>query len=155
MSPLEQIQLLIEELGPATDEVMEVQQEGESAWTVFFDEETGIGLDFIEDQNKLVFSMDLGILPEERKASSYEFILIYNFNWVQSGGIKMGLDASEGNIVMMFELNASSLDLQMLQNILLSFIEKGKSWRELIAVGFGGNTERDAQIEDLRGAIRI
>ncbi len=155
MASLEQIQLIIEELGPATEEVLEVQQHEEAAWTVVLDEATAVGLDFMADQEKLVLSMELGAVPEDRKTASYEFMLLYNFNWPQSGGIKLGLDAPEGNVVLMFELNVSQLELPELQHILASFVEKARAWRELVAIGLGDEAPPDVIFDDFQGAIRV
>ncbi len=156
MTSLEHIQRLIEELGPATEEVVEVHQQEEGSWDVSYADETRVGLDHMADQDKLMLTTELGPLPEDRKAHSHEFLLIYNYAWTQSGGIKMGLEAPGGNVVMMFELNASSLDLQTLQGILASFVEKAGCWRELVAAGFD-QEETAVEHEHLGfpGAIRV
>ena len=156
MTSLQQTQQLIEELGPASEELAEVLQHGESAWSVIFEDDKSVDLDFMEDQNKLVLSMELGAPPEDRRASTYEFILLYNFSWKESGGIKMGLDAPEGNVVMMFELNTAGLELQTLQNVLMSFFEKGSAWTDLIAAGVG-NQEFSEQLamDQFLGTLRV
>lgn len=158
MPSLDRIQLLIEELGPATEEVAEVQQQGEGEWTVFFDDESAVGLDFVPEQEKLVLSAELGAPPAEGKAATYEFVLIYNFNWTESGGIKVGLDAPDGSLELMFELNSASLDLPTLQLVLASFAEKARAWRELIAAGIGGAgvpLEASDSLENALGAFRV
>ena len=160
----EQIQCLIEELGPATEEVDEVQQEDETAWHIFFADETVVVLDFVADQEKLVLSTGLGAPPADRRAATYELLLIYNYNWQDSGGIKMALEPeapgpsegeTQGEIVMLFELNANALDLPGLQQVLTNFRAIANPWRDLVAVGFGGEAAADVPTPDLPDAIKV
>lgn len=155
MPSLDRLQLLIEELGPATEEVAEVQQIGEGEWTVFFDDETSVGLDFVPEQEKLVFSAALGAPPAETKAATYELVLIYNFNWPQSGGIKIGLDSPGGSLELLFECHAASLDMPTLQQLLTSFAEKARAWRELVAAGIGGTGEGAAASQEILGEASV
>lgn len=149
----ERIQVLMQELGPATEEIEAVQQiKDEPEWTVFFDEDTAVGLDLILEQEKLVLSMNLGAPPAEHRASTYELVLLYNYNWTDSGGAKIGLDAPEGELSLLFELNASELNLPTLQRVLMSFLQKAQAWRELVALGVrSGRTPemRQASTEEM------
>lgn len=155
MAPLEQIQLLIAELGPATEEVAEIQQHGDSSWEVFFDEETAVGIDVMEGQNKLMLSIDLGSPPDDCKITTFQCLLVYNYAWESTGGVKMGLEAPDGAIQMMFEINSADLDLMTLQNVLVQFSEKARVWRGLITAGIRENEPVHFDEIDLAQAIRV
>jgi hypothetical protein len=137
MKSPDQIQLLMEELGPSTEAVNEVRRDGDTAWFVGLEEEMAVGLDFVEAQGKLVLSVSLGAPAPDSKSDCHEFVLVFNFNWVQSGGLKIGLEAPEGDYVLMFELNAAHLDLPTLQQTLLNLAQNARAWRQLIAAGVG------------------
>jgi hypothetical protein len=112
------------------------------------------------DQEKLVLSTGLGTPPADRQAATYELLLRYNYNWPESGGVKMALQPneeteSEAEVVMLFELNASGLDLPGLQRVLVSFVSIARTWRELVAVGFGGEAVAEVPIKDLPDAIKV
>ncbi|MGV3662259.1 MAG: type III secretion system chaperone [Prosthecobacter sp.] len=161
MTSLEQMQRLIEELGPATDEVLEVQQHGDTSWALVIDDTTAFYLDFVADRQVLILSTDLGTPEEDSRDSAYQIALLSNFNWSQSGGIKLGLEAPDGNLVLMFEVNAASLDLTTLQQALGFFAEKNLAWRTLIHTGLGFSSGSAPALGEefsavpLGGAIRV
>lgn len=157
MTSSDQIQLLMEELGPATDEVTDVIREADASWTIALVDETVIGFDLVEDQEKLMLSTELGEPPEERRAFFNELFMVYNFNWVQSGGVKIGLESPNGEYVMMFELNAAGLSLQKLQMVIANMARQSLAWRELIAIGMEGATPPESGFDtDLTtAAIRV
>lgn len=147
----------MEELGPATDEVTDVLREADASWTIALEDETVIGIDFVEEQEKLLLSTELGEPPQERRSFCNELFMVYNFNWVQSGGVKIGLESPNGEYVMMFELNAAGLSLQKLQMVIANMARQTLAWRELIATGMEGATSPESSIDsDLtNAAIRV
>lgn len=157
MPSSDQIQLLMEELGPAMDEVTDILREADTSWTIALEDETVIGLDLVAEQEKLVLSTELGEPPEERRAFCNEFFMVYNFNWVQSGGVKIGLESPNGEYVMMFELNAAGLSLQTLQMVIANMARQSLAWRELIALGMEGATSPESGFENdlTMAAIRV
>lgn len=152
MTSIDLLQRLLEEVGPATEEVEEVLQhttgkEGAGAWTVRWagEEELEVTLDFVPDQEKLVLGTSLGAPPEARRAACLELALLYNFNWADSGGLKIGLDApgAEGGLELMFDAGTAQLDLPGLQNVLTNFAHKATVWRRLVAAGAGADAKAD------------
>ena len=155
MADFDQIQQLILELGPTTEQIEEIQEEAGAAWTVFFADST-VGIDYVEDQDKLVLSSGVGRLPEGDREKSYQFLLFYNNAWDQTGGIKMALESEEGDVLMMLDLNASFLDLNTLRDILLRFEEKAVAWRAAVATGIRGDTAADlTHTGPFVGGIRV
>lgn len=155
MTSLDHLQRLLEEVGPATEEVEEVLQqhtagqEGAGEWTVRWageEEELEVTLEFVPDQEKLVLGTSLGAPPEARRAACFELALLYNFNWADSGGLKIGLDApgAEGGLELMFDAGTAQLDLPGLQNVLTNFALKAALWRRLVAAGAGADANEEA-----------
>jgi hypothetical protein len=133
----EQIQGLIEAVGPEVEAVQAVGQTGDTEWAVMFDTDTTVMLDLVTEQQKLVLSIDLGRPAQESRLATYETMLAYNVLWQETGGVKMGLGGTNGRLVQMFELNTAGLDLDLLASVLEGFVAKALVWREQIAQGAG------------------
>ena len=91
----EQIQGLIEAVGPQVEAVQAVGQTGDTEWAVMFDADTTVMLDLVTEQQKLVLSIDLGRPAQESRLATYETMLAYNVLWQETGGVKMGLGPAE------------------------------------------------------------
>lgn len=137
MTTLEQVQQLIEELGPATSEVAAVQQSDEASWEAAFADDTIVQIEFDEGRQTLVFTADLGPLPSEQQAASLMNLMIFNGAWTATGGLRMGLDAPDGHVLLMFDLSAAALSLQTLQDYLSAFANHASTWQAVIPSGFG------------------
>lgn len=135
MTVLEEVQRTIEALGPDNDAIAAIAQNGPAQWAVAFDEDTIITLDFVAEQKKLVLTIDLGRPEPGKRLAIYETLLSYNVLWPETGGVKMGVGGSGGEVVQMFELNAVDLDRERLQTVLEGFALKAQMWRRFVADG--------------------
>ena len=133
--PVDQIQALMEALGPVSDDIAAIARNGEAAWAVAYDEDTIVAFDLVEDQGKLVLSIDLGQPAPVNRFAVYETMLSYNLLWPETGGVKMGLGGAGGGLVQMFELNTTGLDVERLQTVLEGFVAKALMWRRFVADG--------------------
>lgn len=146
MATTEQIEVLFQEIGPATEEVTGVYQDGPEIWRVIVHDTTEVELLFDPEQEKLVLSCAVGSPPEDRRLKTYELLLVYNYAWQQTGGIRMALEGPEGEVALMFELNASDLSLQLLQTVIVNFADRAELWREVVAVGAGEMVEEKPEM---------
>jgi hypothetical protein len=135
MAPQEQVQGLIEAIGPRVEAIEAVGQTGDTEWAVMLDEDTTVMLDLVAEQQKLVLSIDLGRPAPEARLATYETMLAYNMLWQETGGVKIGLGGANGRLVQMFELSTAGLDLDLLARVLEGFVAKALVWREQIARG--------------------
>ena len=135
MAAREQIQALLEVLGPSNDEIAAIAQNGDNEWAVAYGDDTIVTLDLVESQAKLVLSIDLGRPRPDARLAIYETLLNYNLLWPATGGIKMGLGGTDGDLVQMFELGTGGLDLEGLRTVLDGFVEKARIWRRVVADG--------------------
>jgi hypothetical protein len=135
MASQEEIQGLIEAVGPRVEAVQAVGQTSDTEWAVLFDDDTTVMLDLVPGQQKLVLSIDLGRPAPESRLATYETMLAYNVLWQETGGVKMGLGGTNGRLVQMFELSTASLDLDLMARVLEGFVAKALVWREQIAQG--------------------
>ena len=86
MARLEQIEGLMEQLGPVLDPLNVTAFPSEKAWGVQVDEDTAVLVDFDEEQGKLVLSCEIGAPPAGDRSKLYELLLRHNFHWDETGG---------------------------------------------------------------------
>lgn len=153
MSNLEYVQKLMGELGPLVDEIGLIQQLGDDLWLVVFNDETSVQMECDETGNKIVFSMNVGKVEGERRQEIYESLLAYNLLYHDTAGMRMALDGSEGNVVLLLDLCHLDLQVSTMAAFLEVFVETGLSWREVLqgADTVGGATKEN---EDFSGALQ-
>src|SRR6476620_506257 len=99
------IQQLMEELGPASDDVAGVAQSAENFWAVDYDEAGVVTLELDAEGGKLLLSTDLGQPDDERRLEVYTACLTFNYLWSETGGVAMAL--ADGELIQMYALDAT------------------------------------------------
>lgn len=135
MTSLEQIQAMMEELGPSTPDIEAVAQEGDSAWAVAFPDDVVVVLELDPSGRKLVCAIDIGRPPEEAKLEAYEAALSYGYLWRETGGARLALGGADGELTLLFDLEVADLTFTDLQMALLNLVEKAAIWRGFVAGG--------------------
>ena len=135
MTTVDGIAELMVALGPLDAEIDTITRDGETEWSVAFDEETVVSLSFVEEQQKLVLASTLATPPTEQRLAAYETLLCYNLLWAETGGVRMALGGAHGAVVQLFDLATAGLDVARLDAVLVNFAVKAKSWRGAILSG--------------------
>ena len=131
--------------------------DGEREWALVVDAATVVHVDYIETDERIMLSIELGQPPEASRHRIYELLLLYNHGWAETGGVRMALESPGGIIVQFFETGAADLDLIGLRNVVAGFVELARHWRGGITRGIGtAATEGGADLDRLMrsGAIR-
>lgn len=143
LTTYDEISAMLAELGPELDFaavsmfpsfqswVIEVDVEGDDAITVDYDEASG----------KLYMSSTLCPAPKEQQLHLYNFLLQFNLAWSDSGGVRMALDGTDGNVVQLSDVVLHGLDHDTLKNALAQFTATTRAMR--IAVGEAAITLND------------
>ena len=155
MASIAHLDVLFQELGPATDEVTEVFQDDSEHWSVVVHGETQIALELDSAQQKLILSTTLGAPSEQRRLETYELLLISNHARSQVGGITMALTGPQGHVVQMYELNTTELTLQILQTVLVSFAAKSHFWKEIVTLELAAPEFVPEDLSSLGNMLRI
>ena len=127
------LHLMMEEIGPLLDLAAVAELEGGLAWELAVDEETVVGAEYDEEEDRLVLSAAIAQPPEEERLALYELFLVYNGQWDLTGGLRMSLEAPGGAVVQSLELALSEIDLARLATILQNFLDIRKGWLEILA----------------------
>ncbi len=133
MAKIEQIQLMIEELGAADGEIEGVLQYGDAEWAVIWADEVAVSLEADEDGRRLMLSANLGTPPDDRRAAVLETLMTYNLLWRDHGGVTAAL--GDGELFLLFGLPTDDLTTADLAATLANFAEKSRVWRSFATGG--------------------
>lgn len=130
---IEQIQQLIQELGPHMQDIDAIVQTEEPSWAIQFSDETIVIIEAAEDPARMVFSAELGSANDTNQHAVYEALLCYNLMWRDTGGVKIGLAGPQGTLIISTELCLESLMLNDLQHTLKNFLKITRSWQSFVS----------------------
>lgn len=132
MASFEQIELLMQGLGPVLEPLaIDFAEEGR-IWGIEMEEDLAVIVQFDEQKNCLVLSCELGSPPEGDRTALYEMLMQLNYHWDVTGGTRMAIDCPRGNIVQLFETGADGLDIQKLSTLVAAFSSTAEIWRRII-----------------------
>ena len=134
MSDHELVRLVMQEIGPRDDEILEVLQTDEQSWAVRF-ADVDIELELEPETRRLMLSAEIGAPSEEKRTSIYETLLLYNLLGSDTGGLHMALTEAGGAIVQMVDLHCSTLTTELLVTVLHNLNERTPIWREFFTGG--------------------
>lgn len=132
-STVEQIQQLIQEVGPSMPEIDAVVQTEEPSWAIQFSDETIVIIEAADDPARIVMSAELGAASEVRQRAVYETLLCYNLMWRDSGGVKVGLAGPQGSLIISTDVCLDGMSLMDLQEALNRFLKITRSWAQYVA----------------------
>ena len=126
---------LFTDLGPLLDEVAIREDAAGEAWHIFFSEEFDLVAEYDGFRNRLILRSELGTPPPDRKIQIYELLLATNTMWKDTGGITFGISPQDGEVLLSFDLSAEGLQVDQLHNLVLGFVDKALTWRQLVQSG--------------------
>lgn len=130
---IEQIQQLIQELGPNMQDIDAIVQTEEPSWAIQFSDETIVIIEAAEDPARMVFSAELGSANDNNQHAVYEALLCYNLMWRDTGGVKIGLAGPQGALIISSEICLEGLMLNDLQFTLKNFLKIARSWQSFVS----------------------
>jgi ABC-type uncharacterized transport system permease subunit len=130
---LQRMQLLMDELGPTTSEVVLVEQLSPGTWLVALDgDDTTISIRLDEQTGIVTLSCEVGRPQEATRYRIYESMLTYNGLSDLHGGIRMALQAPDGMVLQQFDIQCESLHLEQWSQLIRDFSLKASAWEEII-----------------------
>ena len=152
---IETVGEMIAELAALLDLDSVVEEEGRAAWLLRIDETHDLVVEYELDQDQLHFSAEVASVPLDRKEKVYEWLLLYNGCWQETGGMRMALEGPEGPVIQAATVAVSGLDLTTLHLVVSNFFEKLLVWEALLTGGIGDGDAVDASLLGSAGMIRI
>ncbi len=130
---IEQIQQLVQEIGPNMPEIDAIVQTEEPSWAIQFSDETILILDAADDPSRIVISSELGSVDDTKQGIVYETLLCYNMMWRTSGGVRIGLAGPQGALIISTDVHLANLTQHDLQQEIERFLKITRSWAKYIA----------------------
>jgi len=146
---IEQIQQLIEEIGPELN-VQGVLQIAEDHWALVYDEQTIVEITHAAERKCLTLRVELGDADPENQLDTYRSMLAYSARSEETGGIRIALDSPYGSLVQILDLFTEELEGFTLITVLANFVETARTWQALLAAG-GISPETAVAIPDEAG----
>jgi len=139
MSRIDEIQQLMESLGPASPAVSQVTQVGDDVWAVGLADDGLVYLEWDPERDRLVLTSNVGRPRDSDREKLYEAMLGYNALWRDTGGVQMAVAAGEA--LQSYALAAAGLELDVLQATLEDFAGKARIWKDLMQNGVGAGAD--------------
>jgi hypothetical protein len=145
---LEHLGAMLDELGPATPEVVLIEQATPNTWLIALEEGgAALAVKLDESTDVVTLSCELGRPQESVRERVYEALLIYNGLSALHGGIRMALREPAGVVLQEFDVHLQTLDVDGLRRIVQDFSRKAAAWEEIIE-----SAEPPAADDALQGA---
>lgn len=129
---LEQMELLIADLGPVLEPLAIQASDEDASWVVLMDDHLIVAVDYDERKRSLVLSSELGEPPAGDRTALYETLLQSNYHWDVTGGTRMALDGPAGQVVQVLEIPADALDATGLSGMVSAFADTARAWRQIV-----------------------
>ncbi len=133
MPTTKQIEILVQEIGPLWESVVQILGDGESRWGILLEEDTLLQLWLADDQGKAVLHAEAGAVPAESGTKLFRAMLEFNALWEHSGGIAIAL--GDGDLLQLrCEIAHEDLrDSRRFVRILQQFTSLLMAWRQCLA----------------------
>lgn len=133
VTTIEQIQQLVQEIGPSMPEIDAIVQTEEPSWAIQFSDETVIILEAADDPSRIVISAELGAVTDAQQRIVYETLLCYNLMWRDSGGVRIGLAGPQGTLIVSADICLADLTQGDLQQEIGKFLKITRAWTQYVA----------------------
>ena len=132
MAGIDQVRLLLRELGPAL-ELGAIREEPDGAsWALATRDGVIFHLEFMADHDRLWLSAEVGTPRPEDRADLHRLMLQYNAQWQNTGGVRLALFGPDDVVMLAYDLPASGLDLARLSSVVGNFQDMIAGWRQVV-----------------------
>lgn len=92
-----------------------------------------LNMDYVEDEDVLVFSSAVGFVPEGNRLALYQEMLKANFLWHETAGATLSLDPNGELAMLIASVGVAELTLEQFQNTVSHFTGLSMAWAVRIA----------------------
>lgn len=132
MAGIDQVRLLLKELGPALELGAIRELPGGTAWGLATQDSLILFLEYTPDDDRLWLSAEAGTPRAEERAGLYPLMLQYNAQWRQTGGARVALEADDA-VVLACDVPVAGLDLPRLCAIIRNFQVMLEGWSAILS----------------------
>lgn len=132
MNDRETVRQILQSAGPRDDAILEVLQTGDDAWAVRY-ADVDIDLELEPNTRRLMFSSEIGKLPEGGGEEICRILLTYSLLWRETGGLRMALTEPKGSLVQLVDIHCGDLTAELAVAVLHNLNDRTLLWRDFIA----------------------
>lgn len=143
---IEQTRQLLLDVVPLVEGASALLRLGDDAWVlVYNDDKTTVEIRADRQLSKLVLCMSVGTPTAELRAPTWHAAMVFNGLYRETNGQRFSLDEPQGGLQLLVDLGIQGVEVNELVEIIGAFVQRGRTWAELIAVN-GGLTEQDSAL---------
>jgi len=135
----EQFQAFIQQTGPASSNIDEIEATDDKQWAIGMSSGTAVLIDWLSEPSRLVFSTLVGRPPVDRRFIVYESLLTYNSLWHKTEGTRMALDGTDGEVIVAFEWHIDDEALENFDDVLSRFVDFAILWCNYVTLEYSEN----------------
>jgi hypothetical protein len=132
MADVAQIPEMIVEAATFDDDIAVVLGAGQNNWVVRF-ENMDVEIQLDPERRRLVLLTNLGVPNTERRLAVLEAVLVYNLLVLETGGVRIAMTATDGDMVQLVDLGIDDLTSRDLSNVITNLAGRALVWRSFIS----------------------
>ncbi len=127
---LEQLDELLTEVAELGDfaELTRAAQD-QPTWWLAVNERQSVIVEWNEPSRRMMFSAEIGALPERDRESALKQALYFNLAWQQTGGARMALMPEDDSLQLMLDLHAEHLSNSQVVTVISNLLQAAEDWK--------------------------
>ena len=129
---LSDLQHLIRQLGPSLPEISTIIEEDLDEWQIIFDSGLLLQISWQETSARVLLYCAIGKPVESQREKIFAWLLNMNLLLQGVANVKLALSSPEDDVILIGELEANVLSLEMLQEEITNYLRFAAKFSELI-----------------------
>ena len=129
---LSDLQHLIRQLGPSLPEISTITEEDLDEWQIIFDTGLSLQISWQEKPARVFLCCAIGKPVESQREKIFAWLLNMNLLLQGVANVKLALSSPEDDVILIGELEANVLSLEMLQEEITNYLRFAAKFSELI-----------------------
>ena len=156
MPGFDDVHNLMKEIGPISDLFRVTEFDEARTWQLDVDDNTSVFADYDDELDKLTISADVATIDPNAKTEVYESLLMFNYQWEETGGLKMALSGPSDGVVLAYEVPVVERQVTVFHQILQNFVIHVHSWRTMLESGtFQTRHSESTPLPEPNNGIRV
>ena len=125
---LDQLLIEVAELGDFAELVRAADEQ--PLWWLTEEEGRSVFAEWDESLQRMMFSTEIGIVPDKNRTTALKQALYYNLVWQRTGGARMALIPEDNSLQLMVDLYAEDLSSTQVVTVATNLLQAAKDWRD-------------------------
>jgi hypothetical protein len=132
MAEVAQVPAMIVEAASFDDDIAMVVGTTENNWVVRF-EAMDVEIELDPERRRLVLLTNIGVPNPARRLSILEAVLVFNLLVLETGGVRIAMTATDGDMVQLVDLGIDDLTSRDLATVITNLAGRALVWRAFIS----------------------